>query len=348
MNNMTLYIISLSSIFIFIASYLLVAGIRSWADRKRILDVPNERSSHDRPIPRGGGISIVSLTMGGIWLFYVIDPALYTIDMMVIFTIGAIIIAGISLLDDLYSIRNGIRFIVHGIAATGIIWKIGFFYELPIPFFGNMYLEYAGIILTFLFIVGLTNAYNFMDGIDGIAGIQAIIAGIGWAVVGYIYSVHFILILALLIAASSAGFLFHNWHPAKIFMGDVGSAFLGFTFAAITMIAVKHDPLLLYAGILLLWPFIFDTVYTFLRRILHKENIFEAHRSHLYQRLVIAGWGHCSVTILYGILACSAWIPIGLMLWKIQIGYLLIFTIPVLLFIFLVTVTSRYEKRYTF
>ena len=344
---MSLYLVFIAGVFIFIASYLFVAGIRAWADRKKILDIPNERSSHQKPIPRGGGIAIVVLTIVAIWIFCIIYPSLYEIKYIITFTLAGIIVAGISLLDDLSSIRNTVRFLFHGFAAIAIIWNIGFISEISIPIIGELNLQYAGYLITFLFIVGLTNAYNFMDGIDGIAALQAIIAGLGWAIIGYFYSYPLILLLGFVVMISSIGFLIHNWHPARIFMGDVGSAFLGFTFATITIIGVQKDPILVYPGILLVWPFIFDTVYTLLRRLVYRENIFEAHRSHLYQRLVIAGWGHRSVTILYGLLACAAWIPIGFIIWTMHIGYILTFSIPVILVIILLAVTFQYEKRYT-
>lgn len=343
---MSLYIIISIVLIVTFLSYIFVAGIRKWSEHRQILDIPNERSSHNRPIPRGGGISIVTLSISGLWIIYLIGSSIFRLDWLIYFSLGGLLVSGISLLDDLYSVRNTLRFTIHGVAGILIIWGVGYVSLISFPEEINFNIGSMGLVLTFIYIVGLTNAYNFMDGIDGIAAVQAIIAGVGWVIIGHIYSDPLILLLGLLIVTTSTGFLIHNWHPAKIFMGDVGSAFLGFTFATITMIAVKHDPLLLYAGILLVWPFIFDTLYTLFRRMVHKENIFEAHRSHLYQRLVISGWGHRSVTILYGILACSAFIPVGFIVWKNQIWYILTFSIPFLLFIVLIVVTSRYEKRY--
>jgi UDP-N-acetylmuramyl pentapeptide phosphotransferase/UDP-N-acetylglucosamine-1-phosphate transferase len=147
--------------------------------------------------------------------------------------------------------------------------------------------------------VGLTNAYNFMDGIDGIAGGQAVVAGVGWAIVGLLMDLPFVFIFAGLLASTALGFLFHNWPPAKIFMGDVGSAFLGFSFACLAMAGASREPSLAIAGVLLVWPFVFDTLFTFFRRLKNRENVFAAHRSHLYQRLVIAGYSHRTVTLIY-------------------------------------------------
>jgi UDP-N-acetylmuramyl pentapeptide phosphotransferase/UDP-N-acetylglucosamine-1-phosphate transferase len=114
-----------------------------------------------------------------------------------------------------------------------------------------------------------------------------------------------ILILGVLLAASSAGFLVHNWPPARIFMGDVGSAFLGFVFATLPSMLQLPSSRPAAIGFLVVWPFVFDTAFTFLRRLRRKESVFSAHRSHLYQRLVIAGWSHVTVTLLYSTLAIA-------------------------------------------
>jgi UDP-N-acetylmuramyl pentapeptide phosphotransferase/UDP-N-acetylglucosamine-1-phosphate transferase len=110
-------------------------------------------------------------------------------------------------------------------------------------------------------------------------------------------------VVGALVAGASLGFLFYNWHPARIFMGDVGAAFLGFTFASFTVLAFSRDADAGLAGVLFVWPFVFDTAFTLLRRIARGENILRAHRSHLYQRLVAAGWSHAHVTMLYAALA---------------------------------------------
>jgi UDP-N-acetylmuramyl pentapeptide phosphotransferase/UDP-N-acetylglucosamine-1-phosphate transferase len=160
-----------------------------------------------------------------------------------------------------------------------------------------------------------------MDGIDGIAGLQALIAGLGWFSFSLAYDflqsgADILGLFGLLIAASSLGFLLHNRPPARIFMGDVGSAFLGYSFAIAPLLLIDPDVighpekpenvgfvLLFWPAVLLVWPFLFDTVFTFMRRALKRENVFKAHRSHLFQRLVIAGCSHLFVTLLYAVLA---------------------------------------------
>ncbi len=286
MSDIILYI------FTFIGSYFGVEIFRRWTLRKNILDLPNERSSHSLPTPRGGGLIIVIFTLS---LF-----ALKTQDLQLYpYFIGAILIAIISWFDDLMSIPSVYRLFIHTIAACITIYSLGYFDNI----FG-VQIGYFGIIITFLWIVWLTNAYNFMDGIDGIAGTQTIITCLGW-IIYTIYNLNTVNYLAAFILCSTLAFLLHNWSPAKIFMGDVGSSFLGFSFAVIPLIIKqeKNDSNLLILAISFVWLFIFDTVFTFLRRLFKREKVWQAHRSHLYQRLNIAGLTHQNITIIYGIIS---------------------------------------------
>ena len=288
---------AIASLAVVVISWILIYAIRLWAERHRIIDIPNQRSSHSRPTPRGGGLGIVIVCIAG-WLFYAyLGTGVWRT--LLPFSIGALLIAGISWLDDLRSLPNWLRFSVHSVVAALALINFGYWDTLSLPLFGELNLGRLGIPITFVWIVGLINAYNFMDGIDGIAGGQAVVAGIGWALLGWITHQPLVTVIGLLLAASSLGFLVHNWSPARIFMGDVGSAFLGYTFAVLPIIEFRADPRAVVVGILLLWPFLFDSIFTFLRRLIHKENVFAAHRSHLYQRLTIAGYSHAFVSLLY-------------------------------------------------
>ncbi|HYW71444.1 MAG TPA: glycosyltransferase family 4 protein [Pyrinomonadaceae bacterium] len=291
-----------------ILSYLGVGAMRRLAHAHDILDIPNERSSHTTSVPRGGGVPIVLLTAAGSWLLLLINRVAAP-RALVVFTIGAMLIAVVSWLDDLYSISTAIRFLVHSLAAALIIYEVGY---LPLRniMAGNLWaVESVAIAITFIWLVGLTNAYNFMDGIDGIAGSQALIAGLGWAIFSFLNSQRIVASLGVLIAATALGFLVHNWPPAKIFMGDVASAFLGFTLAALPLIYnAQIDPAnralrVPLFGLIVVWPFVFDATFTFFRRLFKGERVFSAHRSHLYQRLNIAGRTHQFVTLLYSMLA---------------------------------------------
>ena len=161
--------------------------------------------------------------------------------------------------------------------------------------------------MTWFWIVGLTNAYNFMDGSDGLAGTQAVIAAVGWAGLGWMASSPLVASLSLLLAAASLGFLLHNWPPARISWATweahswaIRSPSFPFSACRETGPIAAAGPIL---GVLPVWPFVFDAAFTFLRRLRHGENVFAAHRSHLYQRLIIVGHSHRFVLLLYGALA---------------------------------------------
>ncbi len=283
-------------------SYLGVGAVRRWAERHGVVDRPNERSSHLRVTPRGGGLAIVGVTVAGSVVAWRFAPAA-TFAEVVGPLLGAILIAAVSWLDDLHSLPTTIRLLAHTTAAVAAVTSIGPWRVLAVPPVGALDLGWMGWPLTVLWIVGLTNAYNFMDGIDGLAAGQAIVAGLGWVLLGVLGGQRLIALCGALLAAASAGFLVHNWPPARIFMGDVGSAFLGYAFAILSVLSARLQPLDALAGALLVWPFVFDATFTFGRRFARGEDVFAAHRSHLYQRLVINGLSHGTVSALYVALA---------------------------------------------
>ncbi len=285
----------------FALSWAGVAAIRRFA-AQRLLDIPNERSSHTRPVPRGGGLAIVVVTLV---LTVVMAAGLGVTSWLPIgLMLGAwAAVAAVSLVDDIRSLPNSIRFAVHAAAAVAVIVALGHFWQVELPIAGTVRLYGAGAVLAFFWLTGLTNAYNFMDGIDGIAGAQAVVAGLAWAAAGWITGTVLLAEIGLIIAGASLGFLRYNWSPARIFMGDVGSAFLGLSLASLAVAAAQVDPRLAVVGVLAVWPFVFDASFTFIRRALRRENVFAAHRSHLYQRLVILGYGHGPVSLLYAALA---------------------------------------------
>jgi len=287
-----------------ILAWALVLGIRRWAVPLRLLDQPTQRSMHSQVTPRGGGIAIVAVTLIGLAVVANFGtladwPAFGG------YLAGAMLIVAVSLVDDFRPLPAGLRLAAQVIAAAfvaaGFISQSG----LLVPAGHSVTISIvigAGL----LWIVGLTNAYNFMDGIDGLAATQGVVAGLGWAILGRATDQSSLAYLGLFVAAGCTGFLVYNWPPAKIFMGDVGSAFLGFTFAFITLASVRQLPRVAVVGLLLIWPFIFDTTLTLVRRLMRGENLLIAHRSHLYQRLVLAGWRQASVTLLYAVLALVA------------------------------------------
>ncbi len=307
----------------FVLSYASVRGFRLWAEKRQILDHPTDRGVHDLPIVRGGGLVIVVFTLVGLWIAYRLSGDTTQGSALLAYTLGAVLIANISWLDDLRPLDIRIRFLAHCVGAAAAIAGLGYWTSIVLPFFGTIHLGLAGMALTFLWIVGLTNAYNFMDGIDGIAGAQAVIAGTGWFCLGMLGGQPLLAATGILIASSSLGFVRHNWHPAHVFMGDVGSAFLGFTFAVMPLMATRfgsgqNSISAPFLGLLLVWPFVFDTIFTFLRRLFAGENVLQAHKTHLYQRLIALGQPQQYVAWLYagmaavGLLVGRIWSPTAL------------------------------------
>lgn len=294
---MTLLIVGVA-----VLSAYLVGLVRWWAIRHQVLDIPNHRSSHTVPTPRGGGLAIVLITLGGMAVLAIWEPRLQTSPLLA-YLAGGLLIAGLSWMDDLRPLPSALRFLNQAVAALLILVFCGSIQEVRLPFLGIVDLDWLGFVLSFLWIVGLTNAFNFMDGIDGIAGAQAVVAGASWLMIGFFLDLPAVAFVALLVTGSSLGFLYHNWAPARVFMGDVGSAFLGFSFAVIPILALRADPGLLVSGTLVVGLFVFDTSLTFLSRLMRGERVFSAHRSHLYQRLVRLGSSHAAVSLMYAALA---------------------------------------------
>ena len=294
----------------FLLTYFGVEQFRRWSAKKRIYDVPNERSSHDAPKPRGGGLIFVLVSL----VFYSVYTIVYKNDLEIIYIVGACMISLISWLDDLFSVSFVWRFIVHSFAAVLIIYDYGTLIGAYFPYLSESGIKSVEVIFTFCWIVWLTNAYNFMDGIDGIAALQAVIAGLGWFFAGKILGIDETAVFGGILAFSCAGFLIHNWQPAKIFMGDVGSAFLGYTFAVMPLLAKKEikneSDVLSPVAIFLVWFFLFDSLYTFFRRLFKGKKVWKAHREHIYQRLVIRGHTHKYVAVLYGILSTFAGVSV--------------------------------------
>lgn len=333
-----------------VSSYLGIETVRRYAIRHRVLDIPNPRSSHDLPTPRGGGIVIVGATLLSLvaaaamgWTG--LSPAILA------YLAGGTLIAAVGWLDDVRSVSSGVRLLAQFAAAALLLFGAGWWQEASLPAVGRVALGWAGIPLALLWIVGMTNAYNFMDGIDGIAGGQALVAGTAWAIIGFAVSAPEATAIGFGVAASSAAFLLHNWSPARIFMGDSGSGFLGFTFAALPFVLSARlgmDDLRLrlpIAAVLLVWPFVFDALYTVCRRLIRGEHVLLAHRSHLYQRLVLAGVSHETVAILYSGLALTGALLGGAWLLRRPGSDLAAAAGVPLLFLFLVALVRVRERR---
>lgn len=278
-----------------VSSWVLTGVVRRWMLARGRLDVPNERSSHVTPTPRGGGLSIAAVVLVGLISGWMLGwlPARVGIAL-----IGGVVMVGvIGWLDDCYSLRARPRLLVHVAAALWTLAWLGGFPRLDVGA-GSVALGVAGWVLAAVGIVWTVNFYNFMDGIDGIAGGEAVAVGTAGGVLLMLSGAPGLAGIAFLIAAASLGFLVWNWAPARIFMGDVGSGVLGYLFAALAIASENLGAVPVLVWVLLLGVFVVDATLTLIRRALDREAVFNAHRKHAYQRAVQAGWSHARVSTM--------------------------------------------------
>ncbi|MFM7345398.1 MAG: glycosyltransferase family 4 protein [Tagaea sp.] len=293
------------------AAALGYAGAEAMARGRFLVDQPNERSSHKVPTPRGGGVGLVlGAIVGGAW---VVSPTIEFAG----FALGALIAANAGLLDDRRAQGPAIKFGAQFLAAFLAMGAGLTFERVALPGLGTVELGWAGSLITLLWFVGLTNAYNFMDGLDALAGATGTVASIFLGFALLLIGQTNLAWIAFVLAAACLGFLAVNKPPARVFMGDVGSQFLGFAFAGLGVLAAKAEPsgLAFWLVPLALMHFLFDTLFTAARRALAGENVLAAHKTHLYQRLNQAGFSHGRVAAF---LAAMAAIQGNAMLWLFE------------------------------
>jgi len=275
------------------ASCLLTYLIWKLALARGLFDVPNERSSHQLPTPRGGGLAIVLVTTAAFsWL-----AAIHRLDRDVLAALtGGLMVAAIGLIDDRRPLPAGLRLAAHFGAA---LWALAWLGGLPALRFGEQVISLgaAGFVLGALGIVWAMNLFNFMDGIDGIAASEATFVSWAGALLASMAAVASeVRWAAVLLGAACLGFLRWNWPPARIFMGDVGSGYLGYAIAVLAVAATRENPAALWVWLILGGVFFVDATVTLLRRLLRGDRIYEAHRSHAYQWLARRWESHAKVT----------------------------------------------------
>ena len=276
-----------------VLSAVLTGLMRRYALSRQLMDRPNERSSHSVPTPRGGGVAIVVAFLAGL-LAFGDGTSVATIVALLFSGVG---VAAVGLVDDHGHIAARWRLLVHFSCAAWIIYWIG------VPRFDWMGvgidLGSLGTVLAVLYLVWMLNLYNFMDGIDGIAGVEALIVGAGGTAMYWLAGLPSVgdVGLPALLAASTLGFLVWNFPPAKIFMGDAGSGFLGLMLGALSLHAAIARPVLFWCWLVLLGVFIVDATMTLIRRLLRGERVYEAHRSHAYQHAMQEYGDHRRVTL---------------------------------------------------
>lgn len=287
---------------VYLATSFLVRRLDLWARARRLLVYPREQGLHGVPVSRIGGVAIVATSLTTL---LTMDAFLSDLGGAGILRIsaGGILVAAVSLADDIWHVSPFVRLMTHTAVCLGIVLGIGHWQVVRVPGFGLFDLGVYAVPLTVVWVVGFINAYNFMDGIDGLAAGQTVVAGLGWALLGYLYDQPWLGIAGLVLSAAGLGFLRHNWHPASVFMGDVGAAYLGYMFAVLSVAGSGRRQELALDGVVVVWPFVFDSGLTLLQRLVRRENVFTPHRSHLYQRLITTGLSHRAVTTLYLVLS---------------------------------------------
>ncbi|SOC34915.1 glycosyltransferase family 4 protein [Ureibacillus acetophenoni] len=292
--------IYVSLIVAFISSILLTPLVKRLAFKIGAVDAPNYRKVHSRIMPRLGGLAIyLSFLIG---LVILRPESEYTLAIVLAATV--IIITGI--LDDMYEISAKAKMLGQLVAAFIIVFFGGIQIEMiNLPFGGMMDFGYLSIPLTILWIVGITNAINLIDGLDGLAAGVSTIALITIAIMAIIVPNPLVLALAALLACSTLGFLFFNFHPAKIFMGDTGALFLGFMIAVFSLLGFKNITVVSFIiPVIMLGVPISDTFFAIVRRVRNGQKWSDPDKSHLHHRLLDIGFSHRqTVLIIYGIAA---------------------------------------------
>lgn len=282
-------------LFLFVSSFLLTWAVRWYSLQKSILDIPNDRSSHQVPTPRGGGLAIATLFFGA--LIFLFAKGLVDASLTKALIGGGAVIAATGYWDDLKSIPPLLRAGLHFCAAFWVLYCLGGFSFLDLGSF-HFHIGWMGIIVAAVGIVWMINLYNFMDGIDGIAASEAIFVSLVAGITLYALGAQSLAWICFLLVALVSGFLLWNWSPAKIFLGDIGSGLLGFIFAVLALASANHHYIPLLPWFSLLAIFILDATFTLVHRLLRKERWYCAHREHIYQRLVQKGMSHKAVTLL--------------------------------------------------
>jgi Fuc2NAc and GlcNAc transferase len=281
-------------VLIFLFSFAMTAWLRRYAIHKNLLDIHNQRSSHVIPTPRGGGLAIVASFI----LALIFLAAKNSIPWNVWFALtgGGLGIAAIGYADDLYKLPTLWRFLGHiAVAMWAVYWLNGFL-NLDLGTW-RFSLPHAGFWLAVFAIVWCTNLYNFMDGIDGLAGSEGLFVALAASVALWLTGEPSTAIMLLFLAASIAGFTYFNWPPAKIFMGDAGSGFLGYIFSVLALYTINSGKLPIIFWFIVLGIFICDATFTLLYRMLRGKKWYAAHREHAYQQLISRGASHSQVTL---------------------------------------------------
>jgi Fuc2NAc and GlcNAc transferase len=290
--DVRLYLVLAAAMLVLSAS--LTGLARRFALRRGILDIPNRRSSHRSATPRGGGVAIVvAVTLATVLLALL---GRISSNLCIGLVGGGLAVAGVGFADDQRGLPAAVRFAAQTLAALWALWWLGSLSQVQV---GEhvAHLGWSGAALAILGILWSVNLFNFMDGIDGLAAGEAVFVAASGALLAALAPANAeIATLAWLLAWACAGFLCWNWPPARIFMGDVGSAYLGYAIALLALADVQTRPAAVWVWLILGGVFFVDATLTLSRRWLRRDRVYEAHRQHAYQWLA-RRFGHLRVTV---------------------------------------------------
>ncbi|KQN47105.1 glycosyl transferase [Pseudomonas sp. Leaf48] len=291
-----------------IVSLILTAVLRRYALARRVVDVPNARSSHLVPIPTGGGVAIVIAFL--LALPFLAWAKLATMPLLIAIGGAGGLVAVVGFIDDHGHVAARWRLLGHFFAAAWALFYLGG--PPPILLFGwTLNLGWLGCVLATVYLVWMLNLYNFMDGIDGLACIEAISACLGACLLYWLNGFESQIWVPGLLAMAVVGFFFWNFPPARIFMGDAGSGFIGMVLGVVSIQAAWIAPQLLWAWLILLGVFIVDATFTLIRRLVRGDKVYEAHRSHAYQFASRRYRKHLPVTLVVGAINIGWLLPIA-------------------------------------
>lgn len=291
---------------LFLSAFFLTGMMRNYAISRNLLDVPNERSSHAQATPRGGGVAIVItflLSLSLVWASGGINIKI------LLAVIGAgILVAVIGFWDDHGHVPRKWRLLVHLFAA---IWAVSWIMQSTNLNIASM-TNGAFLLVSVFFLSWLINLFNFMDGIDGIAGSEALFIALSAGFLVWLAGSTELALIFYGLAASVLGFLIWNWPPARIFMGDVGSGFLGIVLGVLCCAAIALEFVTFWPWLILFGVFLVDASVTLIRRMLRGERWYEAHCTHAYQHAA-RDWGHLKVTLFINIINYLWLLPLALL-----------------------------------
>lgn len=296
--------IYVSLIVAFIAAIILTPLVKRLAFRLGAVDAPNYRKVHARIMPRLGGLAIFGAFMIGILLLKFVTN--FESDYLFAILIAATIIVATGIVDDMREISAKAKLLGQVVAACIVVFVGGIQIDnINLPFGGELEFGWLGIPFTIIWIVGITNAINLIDGLDGLAAGVSTIALMTLAVMAMIMGNGIVIAMAAILAAATIGFLFFNFHPAKIFMGDTGALFLGFMISVLALLGFKNVAVISFViPVIMLGVPISDTFFAIVRRLRSGKKWSDPDKSHLHHRLLDLGFSHRqTVTIIYAMAA---------------------------------------------